>query len=174
MKNNALETMMGAVVLAVAAFFLAFAYRSSGYHDQGGQILTARFDRVDGLQVGSDVRVSGVKVGLIKAIEVDPKTFLAQVTISLTDAIKLPKDSSAEIVTDGLLGGKYMAIVPGGDEKNLKSGDRITHTQSSVSLEAMIGQLIFSNKKDDGKKEESTNGTQGPTLPHGDVPHHEK
>ena len=166
MKNNALETIMGAVVLVVAAFFLTFAYRSSGYHDQGGQLFTARFDRVDGLQVGSDVRVSGVKVGIVKEISVDPKTFLAQVTMSVTNTVLLPKDSSAEIITDGLLGGKYLALVPGGDEVNLKSGDMITHTQSSVSLEAMIGQLIFSNKKDDDRAQGGSSPDKS-TKPHG-------
>lgn len=149
MRNNVLETIMGGVVLAVATFFLVFAYKSSGYEDKGGQEFLARFDRVDGLQVGNDVRVSGVKVGIVRALTVDPKTFLAQARLSVDGSMGLPKDSSAEIVTDGLLGGKYVAIVPGGDDALLKTGDTIAHTQASVSLEAMIGQLIFSNKKED-------------------------
>lgn len=155
MSQNVIETIMGAVVLGVAAFFLVFAYNSSGYHDKGGQEFLARFDRVDGLQVGNDVRLSGVKVGAIKSMSIDPTTFLAVIKLSVTQDIKLPKDSSAEIVTDGLLGGKYIALVPGGDDANLKSGDVIAHTQASVSLEAMIGQLIFSNKKDQDKAKDA-------------------
>jgi phospholipid/cholesterol/gamma-HCH transport system substrate-binding protein len=107
------------------------------------------------LQVGSDVRLSGVKVGLISDITVDPSTFMAQVKFSLRDEIKLPVDSSAEIVSDGLLGGKYLALVPGGDEETLSSGSEIAYTQASVSLEAMIGQLIFS-KKDEGKEDKAS------------------
>lgn len=148
MRNNVIETVMGGVVLLVAGFFLVFAYTSSGYRDSNGQELYASFDRVDGLQVGSDVRLSGVKVGVIRAMHIDPKTFLAKVILSVEDTIKLPTDSSAEIVTDGLLGGKYLALVPGGEDQTLKSGEEISHTQSAVSLESMIGQLIFSNKSE--------------------------
>lgn len=146
MRHNVIETIMGGVVLLVAGFFLVFAYNNSGYKEDNGQEFNAHFDRVDGLQVGSDVRLSGVKVGSVHKMTVDPKTFLAKVVLSVQDAIKLPTDSSAEIVTDGLLGGKYIALVPGGEEEVLAPGDEITHTQASVSLEAMIGQLIFSQK----------------------------
>ncbi len=148
MRNNVIETVMGGVVLLVAGFFLVFAYTSSGYKDGNGQEFQAQFDRVDGLQIGSDVRLSGVKVGTVRTMIVDPRTFLARVVLSVQDSLKLPSDSSAEIVTDGLLGGKYVALVPGGEEETLSSGDEIVHTQASVSLEAMIGQLIFSNKSD--------------------------
>lgn len=150
MRTNVLETVMGGLVLLVAGFFLVFVYTNSGYKDTNSQEFQAHFDRVDGLQVGSDVRLSGVKIGIIRSMHVDPVTFLAKVTLSVQEGIKLPTDTSAEIVTDGLLGGKYVALVPGGEDATLSNGDQIVHTQASVSLEAMIGQLIFSNKGEKG------------------------
>tara|TARA_R110002095_G_scaffold195479_2_gene174099 strand:+ start:3110 stop:3583 length:474 start_codon:yes stop_codon:yes gene_type:complete len=146
MKNNVIETLMGAIVLFVAGFFFVFAYQNSGSKVIDSVEYSADFDRVDGVVVGSDVRMSGVKVGIISALTIDPKTYLAKVSFTVDKSIKLPKDSSAEVVSDGLLGGKYLAIVPGGDETFLAAGNTIIHTQSSVNLEALIGQLIFSQK----------------------------
>jgi phospholipid/cholesterol/gamma-HCH transport system substrate-binding protein len=138
---------MGAVILVVAIFFLVFAYNSSG--------MEKSFDRVDGILVGSDVRMSGVKVGIVTSLFIDPKTYLANMSFSVDDNISLPSDTSIEIVSSGLLGDKYLAVVPGGDESLLKDGDKIVHTQSSVSLEAMIGQVLFSNKEKESPQDES-------------------
>lgn len=152
MKHNAIETIMGGVVLLVASFFIIFAYKTSGF-DQGDSFeYHAKFDRIDGLVVGTEVRVSGVKVGVVKQVMVDPETYLAKVTFTASQNVKLPKDTSAEITSDGLLGNKYLALVPGGEEVFLKQGDEITYTQSAISLENMIGQLVFSNK---AKKDEA-------------------
>lgn len=156
MKNNIIETITGAVVLTVATFFLFFAYNSSGYKNDFKDHYWAKFDRVDGLQAGSDVRLSGVKVGLINDITIDPKTFMAHISFSLNDSLKLPTDSLLEIISDGLLGGKYLAIVPGGEDEVLKPGSEIMYTQASVSLEAMIGQLIFSKQNDAKDKDKDT------------------
>ncbi|MBL9029184.1 MAG: outer membrane lipid asymmetry maintenance protein MlaD [Caedimonas sp.] len=154
MRTNVIETVMGAVVLMIAGFFLAFAYTNSGYRSSNdGVDYHATFDRVDGLVVGGDVRMSGVKIGVIREMSINPETFLAHVSFSIAPHIKIPKDSSAEIVSDGIMGGKYLALVPGGDEETLKAGDQIEHTQSSVSLEAMIGQLIFSAKNKETENE---------------------
>ena len=137
---------MGAVVLAVAAFFFVYAYQNSGSEKVDSFEYHATFDRVDGLVKGSDVRMSGVKVGTITALDIEKETYLAKISFKIEKDLKLPKDTSAEVVSDGLLGGKYLAIVPGGDEKHLAEGNTIIHTQSSVNLESLIGQLIFSNK----------------------------
>lgn len=155
MNRNILETLMGAVVLAVAAFFMIFVYTSSGLEKHNGTLYTASFDRVDGIVIGSDVRMSGVKIGIVTDINIDPKTYLAHMTFSVESHLRLPTDSSAEIVSSGLLGDKYLALIPGGDDENLKDGDAIHHTQSSVSLESMIGQLLFSHKdeKNEGKSD---------------------
>lgn len=148
MKHNAVETIMGAVVLVIAALFIIFAYRTSGFDNDDNVEYNASFDRIDGLVVGSDVRVSGIKVGNVKDVVVDPKTYLAKVIFTVDPQIKLPQDSSAEIASEGLLGGKFIAIVPGGAPSFVQPGGAITHTQSSVNLESLIGQLIFSSKKE--------------------------
>ncbi|MFN7710615.1 MAG: outer membrane lipid asymmetry maintenance protein MlaD [Holosporales bacterium] len=165
MRHNLIETIMGGVVLLIAGFFLVFAYSSSGYKQRDGYGYFAQFDRIDGLNQGADVKISGVKVGVVRSLAIDPTTFLAKIEFTVAPDIKLPADSSAEIISDGLMGGKYVALVPGGDEANLKPGDQIKHTQSSVSLEGMIGQLIFSNKGG-AKKEDppSSAPTPGPAT----------
>ena len=153
MQHNLIETVMGMVVLVIAGFFLVFAYLSSQIDAPNGYSLTARFSRIDGVQTGTDVRLSGVKVGTVTKIVIDPDTYLAVVDMGLDRTIKLPKDTSAEIVTNGLLGSKYIAVVPGGDETYLTDGDEITYTQAAISLESMIGQLIFSKKDDEKEKD---------------------
>lgn len=143
-RRNIAEIATGAVVLAVAAGFLAYAVAHSGRSVTAGYALNARFDRIDGLNVGADVRMAGVKVGTITASRIDPKTYLAEVNFTVQQGLDLPKDSSAEIVSDGLLGGKYLSLVPGGDDAVLKPGERVTITQSSISLEQLLGKFIFS------------------------------
>jgi phospholipid/cholesterol/gamma-HCH transport system substrate-binding protein len=149
MHSHILETVLGAVVLAIAALFLVFAYTNSQLVQQsGGYPLIAKFDRIDGLKVGSDVRLGGVIVGKVTAQSVNPETFLAEVTFQVSDFLKLPFDTSAEIISDGLLGDKYISLMPGGDEEILKSGAEIRHTQSAVNLETLIGKAIFSGDKE--------------------------
>ena len=143
MFRNYVETLLGAAVLAVALGFLAWAYGRSDAGDPGGYTLRAKFDRVDGLETGGDVRISGIKVGRVLAQELDPATFRAQVTFSVRNGIELPADSSAAIVSSGLLGGKYLSVAPGGDDRILADGGEINLTQSSVNLEDLIGRYIF-------------------------------
>jgi phospholipid/cholesterol/gamma-HCH transport system substrate-binding protein len=144
MTRNLLETLLGAVVLIVAVGFLAFAYRSSQVQENGGYELIARFDKVDGLERGSDVRISGIKVGTVLDQALDPETYRAEVRFSLREDVRLPADTSAAVVSNGLLGGKYLALVPGGDIEMLEAGDEVTLTQSAVNLEDLIGHMIFS------------------------------
>jgi phospholipid/cholesterol/gamma-HCH transport system substrate-binding protein len=144
MTGNVMETVMGGVVLVVAAFFLFFAYTTSQVRAVQGYQLTAQFDSVSGIHDGSDVRIAGVKVGSIVSETLDPKTFLADVRISIDPAYKLPDDTVAEILSAGLLGDRFMALVPGGSEQMIPPGGRIKFTQSPVSLENLIGQMIFS------------------------------
>lgn len=143
MNRNAVETVMGAVVVVVAAVFLFFAYTTTQVNATGGTDYTARFDRVEGLHDGGDVKISGIKVGTIVSQALDPKTFLATVTISIDPKIKLPVDSVAVITSSGLLGDKYLSIEPGNEDQIIPPGGRITHTQSAMSLESLIGQVIY-------------------------------
>jgi phospholipid/cholesterol/gamma-HCH transport system substrate-binding protein len=144
MTRNLLETLLGAVVLLVAVVFLSFAYSSSQIDSSGGYPLVARFDRVDGLDPGSDVRISGIRVGQVLGQELDPMTYRAEVRFTVQDGIELPLDTSAAIVSDGLLGGKHIQLQPGGDVEMLAPGDEVTLTQSAINLESLIGQAIFS------------------------------
>ena len=144
MRGNVIETVMGAVVLVVAALFLVFAYKTSQLRAVSGYQVSAEFSRVDGIRQGSDVRISGIKIGSVVTEELDPKSFLAVVRMSIDPAVQLPDDTVAEIVSAGLLGDKYMSLVPGGSDKVIPPGGKIKYTQSSVSLENLLGQMIFS------------------------------
>src|SRR5687768_10507164 len=104
MSRNIVETLLGAVVLAVAIGFLIWAYGRSEAGDPGGYVLRAKFERVDGLEIGGDVRISGIKVGQVLAQRLDPTTYRAEVTFSVRDGIEVPADSSAAIVSTSLLG----------------------------------------------------------------------
>ena len=115
-QANMIEAVMGAIVLIIACFFLVFAYTSSKGGIYTGYPLTAQFDRIDGLTVGNDVRISGVKVGNISSVEIDPTTFLAKVVLTVREDLALPIDTAAEITSESLMGGKYIALVPGGDD----------------------------------------------------------
>lgn len=137
--------MTGAGVLLIAAGFLFYAVAHGGRGAQpDGMLLTAQFDRIDGLVNGADVRIAGVKVGSVVGSSIDPVSFNAVVGMRVDRSLRLPVDSSAEVSSDGLLGGKYLSIVPGGAERVLAEGGRITETQGSVSLESLLGRFIFS------------------------------
>ena len=144
MRGNVIETVLGAVVLVVAALFLFFAYKTSQLRTVSGYELNAEFTRIDGIRQGSDVRISGIKIGSVTAEQLDPKTFLATVRMSIDPTVQLPDDTVAEIVSSGLLGDKYMSLVPGGSDKVIPAGGKIKYTQASISLESLIGQTIFS------------------------------
>ena len=135
---------MGGVVLVVAALFLFFAYSTSQVRAVQGYEVSAQFDSVSGIHDGSDVRIGGVKVGTIVSETLDPNTFLANVRISIENAYKLPDDTVAKIVSSGLLGDKFLALVPGGSEQTIPPGGRIKFTQSPISIEDLVGQLMFS------------------------------
>lgn len=143
-KRNAAELLAGAVVLAVAVGFLGYAVAHTGRVGSGGYVLHAKFDHIDGLGVGSDVRIAGVKVGSVSSAEIDPQSYQANVAFTVAGLVRLPKDSSAAITSDGLLGGKYLSLDPGGDAQMLPDGGTVGITQSSVSLEQLLGKFIFS------------------------------
>src|SRR3954451_4570162 len=145
MRGNVIEVVIGAVVLVVAALFLAFAYRTSQFRAaSGGYEVTADFARVDGIHQGSDVRISGIKVGTVVADSLDPKTYLATIRMSIDPEVQLPEDTVAQVTSSGLLGDKYMSLAPGGSDQMIPPGGKIQYTQSSISLENLIGQMMFS------------------------------
>jgi phospholipid/cholesterol/gamma-HCH transport system substrate-binding protein len=143
MRGNWGETILGLAVLAFAGLFLAYALGVTGVGKQGATYeLTARFGEAGGIQPGAKVTVSGVKVGDVREVTIDPKTYLAVMRLTLDDKVKLPSDSTAKITSDGLLGGAHIAIAPGGAEDDLKPGGEISNTQGAVDLFGLIGQVM--------------------------------
>jgi phospholipid/cholesterol/gamma-HCH transport system substrate-binding protein len=143
MKRNVIEAVLGAVVLAGAAIFLIFAYSVATVKSTGGYAISAKFAKVGGLERGSDVRISGISVGTVTGQALDPKTFQAQVTLSINSNVALPTDTQAAIVGDGLLGGKYVNLLPGQAADKIKPGGELTKTKDYQSLEDLVGQIIF-------------------------------
>ena len=150
MRRNALETAIGALVIAAAGGFLAFSYATADIAHLAGYKVVARFDRADGLREGADVRMSGIRIGQISRLYLEDETYFAVVEMEIDDAVKLPEDSSAEVASESLLGGRYLALTPGGAETYLGQGGEIRYTQSPVSLEQLIGKFIFSSQDEAG------------------------
>jgi phospholipid/cholesterol/gamma-HCH transport system substrate-binding protein len=142
-RRNPIETVLGAVVLVIAAMFLVFAYSASDLRAVTGYDVTATFLKVGGLERGSDVRISGINVGTVTAQRLDPQTFEAKVTMSISSDVQLPADTTAAIVSDGLLGGKYINLVPGRAPERIAAGGAISRTRDFQSLEDLVGEIIF-------------------------------
>lgn len=144
-RRDMTEILTGLVVLAVAIGFVGYALAHSGRNRLGaGYTLFARFDNIAGLSVGAPVRLAGVEVGRVESETIDPRSYLANVRISVRQDVRLPKDSSATVSSESLLGGEYLAIDPGASDTMLAPGQTITITQGAVSLEQLLGKFIFS------------------------------
>ncbi len=156
MNHNAIETVLGGIVLLIAGFFLVFALGAADMKSVSGYNVSANFSNADGLNPGLDVRISGVKVGSIVSTKLDPKTYQAKVTMSIMPNIELPTDTVAKVSSEGLLGGKYMALEPGAEEEMIKPNGRIQYTQAALNLEEMIGKFIFSAGNKDEKGDETS------------------
>lgn len=176
MKRNFVETLMGALVIIVAGSFLWISYKSGNISAQvDGYVVTARFKQIGSVGLGTDVRIGGIKVGTVIKQYLDVNSYKAVIDLVINNDIKLPADSTIAIVSDGLLGGKYISISPGGDEKLLQNGDNIKYTQDSVNIEDLIGRFAFggvsggdksdANKSDNNKLEDNKEENQNPALP---------
>lgn len=143
MERNTLETVLGAVVLLVAGYFLYLVYSQTDIRaEASGYPLELRFDSGGSTGVGTDVRIAGVKVGSVIEQRFDPKTYQAVVTIEMDDDVKLPKDTSAVVTSDGLLGDNYILLNIGGDTEMLASGDRIRNVQGAINLADLINKFV--------------------------------
>ncbi len=158
MKHNVIETGLGAVVIAVALVFLVFSYSTANVGAVKGYEVTANFSGIGGLGIGDDVQISGVKVGSVAKIDLDPQSYLARVTMSIESDVQIPDDTAAFISSQSLLGGKYMALEPGASEEMLPPGGRILFTQAPQNLEQLLGKFIFSLQDDDDKDEKEEPG----------------
>lgn len=150
MQNDLVETLIGAAVVAVAILFLVFAYRSSGSDAGAGYEVTANVARVDGIAVGTDVKLSGIKVGVVSSLSLDPKNYLVTVHMIVHDDVKIPDDSSLMVTSSGLLGSSYLAIAPGGSDKMLTAGGRIRNMQGSVDLMGLLSRFTGGGAASEG------------------------
>lgn len=153
MKNSVFESLIGAIVLTIAVVFAWFVYDSNNMKAGGGYELYAKFDNTDGIIIGSDVKLSGIKVGKVVGNKIDNKTYLAELIFNVDKLITIPSDSSVEIVGGSLLGDKYISIIPGSEDKMLQNGEYVKYTKSAVNIESLIGKMIF----DGGKRSGETN-----------------
>ena len=143
MQENRLEALVGAVVLAGALGFGVYAAQASGLGQSSqGYDLTASFRSVEGISTGTDVRLAGVKIGEISDMSLNPATFRADVTLSFADGIAIPNDSAVAIASEGILGGSFVEIVPGGSLDNFAPGDEIEDTQGAVSLISLLLKFV--------------------------------
>lgn len=143
MGRTLIETVMGTVVIAIAAFFLVFAYLSADLQPVRGHAFTAKFASIGGLRPGSDVRIGGVKVGSVTSQSIDPEDYRARVTFTVQDGIRLPADTVASVTSDGLLGGKYLRLKIGKAQDMLDPGATLAKTQDALALEELLSRAIF-------------------------------
>ena len=161
MSKRTVEILVGLFVLLGLAAVLFLALKAANLTRFGAgetYALSARFDNIGGLKARAAVRSAGVVVGRITSISLDPKTYQGVVTLEVSGAYQFPKDSSAQILTAGLLGDQYIGLSPGGAMDNLQPGDRIGQTQSAVVLENLIGQFLFNKAAEAGSGAEAGGG----------------
>ena len=144
MSNSTVETLIGAAVIAIAALFFGYAYMSSGAAEgRGGYRLLAEFDNIEGINVGTDVRLAGIKIGTVTDQSLNFDSYQAVVTMTVDPKVQLSDDSTAKVTSEGLLGGKFIALEPGGSDIKLKDGDKMNYTQGSIDLWSLISKAMF-------------------------------
>jgi phospholipid/cholesterol/gamma-HCH transport system substrate-binding protein len=161
-RSNAAEALIGAVVVAVAILFLAFMYMRTGGTLSGYEI-NVRLAKADGLAIGTDVRISGIKVGSVSDLSLDPKTYLVVVHMSIRDDIKIPTDSSVLVTSAGILGSQYLSITPGGDDTMLPAGGTIQNAQGSVDVMSLVGRFMGEGGANKGAQPRPAPAPPGPS-----------
>ena len=143
MKRNAFETLIGALVLAVAVTFFYFAYQKVAVSTVSGYPVYATFSDIGSLTEGAEVRIGGIKVGNVVATELD-QAYFARVTLAIESGVELTTDTFAQISSDGLLGDPFVRLEPGGEETIIASGDDITYTEGAFNIVDIVKQAVFS------------------------------
>lgn len=146
MLQRNIEILVGALVLAIAIGFAGYFYSATQHTSGSNYMLKGRFSHVDGLKIGADVNLVGIKIGRVMDMEIDRETLEAIVTFSVDSTIMLPRDSNARIRPEGLLGGYYIALEPGGETVVLTAGEEIIYTEGSVSLLDLAGSYLLSTE----------------------------
>jgi phospholipid/cholesterol/gamma-HCH transport system substrate-binding protein len=148
-SSTLIETLVGAAVVAIAAGFFVYASKTAGV---GGSVVhgykvIAEFDNAEGVNVGTDVRLAGVKIGTVTGQSLNPENYMARVEMTLDPSIALSDDTAAKVTSEGLLGSKFIAMDPGGSEAKLAEGSVMTTTQGAVDIWALISQAMFDKSK---------------------------
>ncbi len=144
---NMTEVLVGGVVLACAVGFGVYASQSTGWSQTAsGYELDASFRSLEGVSVGTDVRLAGVKIGTVTDVKLNPETYRADTTISVADDIQIPDDSAIVISSEGLLGGNFVELMPGGSPFYFEPGDQIEDTQGAVSLISLLVKFVAGDK----------------------------
>lgn len=177
MKDSAVETAIGAIVIVIAAAFFYFVYSTTDEGTaSGGYRVVAEFDNVGAVNVGTDVRMAGIKIGSVVAQELNPETYQARITMAIDPKVKLAEDSTAKISSEGLLGAPYVALEPGGSESLIENGGEIQITQGAVDFWKLVSESMF-NKPESGESSppapqqpEPASGEQQPQASEGFQP----
>jgi phospholipid/cholesterol/gamma-HCH transport system substrate-binding protein len=140
-QNNIAETLIGAGVVAIALVFAALAYYRTGTGGLSGYEINAKLSKADGLAVGTEVRLAGIKVGTVSDMTLDPKTYLVTVHMNIQHDVKLPVDSSILVTQAGFLGGQYLSITPGGEDKMMTAGSYFENAQGSIDVMGLVGRF---------------------------------
>ncbi|MDC0660288.1 outer membrane lipid asymmetry maintenance protein MlaD [Leisingera sp. SS27] len=143
MSHNPTEVFAGGIVLAAAIGFAVYAGQAAGLSRSGSTYdLTASFRSLEGVSVGTDVRLAGVKIGTVTGVDLNPETFRADTVFSVKEGIEVPDDSAVVISSEGLLGGNFVEIMPGGSPFAFEAGDEIEDTQGAVSLISLLVKFV--------------------------------
>lgn len=154
MKRSIPETLLGALVIIVAALFVSYTIKAADVSQVDGYTVMADFSGIGSLKAGDSVRISGVKVGTVEKVDLLEDTYLARVHLNIRSQYQLPYDTAALISSESLMGGQYLALEPGGDPEMIEDGGMIEYTQAPQNLEQLLGQFIFS--MNDTKDDESS------------------
>ena len=148
MRRGSLETAVGALVIVIAIIFAIFAYKVTDYGRKTGYLLFAEFNHVGSIKTGSAVKVGGIPVGKVTELSLNPETFKARITLDIDSKFNFPLDTAVTIGSEGLLGGSFVEIVPGGMDGNLQPNDEIEFTQDAVDMLQLLGKFMFSGADD--------------------------
>ncbi len=151
MSHTGTEVIVGGVVVAAAAGLLIYASQFAGLSGPGGgdYALTANFRSIEGITVGTDIRLAGVKVGTVTSLELNAETFRADAEFAINGGLELPDDTAAVVSSEGLLGGSFIELLPGGSPFNLEPGGEIVDTESSVSLISLLLKFVSGGGDDE-------------------------
>ena len=148
MRRGSLETVVGALVIVIAVIFAFFTYKVTDYGRKTGYLLFAEFNHVGSIKTGRAVRVGGIPVGRVTELSLNPETFKARISLDIESKYNFPLDTAVTIGSEGLLGGSFVEIGPGGMDGNLQPNDEIEFTQDAVDILQLLGKFMFSGAAD--------------------------